>query len=189
MNCTIEGCRRKHYGRGWCSMHYHRWRNHGNPLKTIKTPSGKPLAFLHSIMDTQTDACIVWPYGQDGKGYGKIRYKKKLRNAHAVCLEIYLNQKQPKDMKAAHSCGNPCCVNPLHLRFATPSENAMDRLMHGTANRGEAHGLSKLKEKEVREIRIRLQSGDIQREIAKDYGVTQGTITLIKCRRNWAWLK
>lgn len=184
--CSIAGCHHSHHARGWCGLHYQRWKSHGDPHKII---FGKPLAFLHSIMDTQTDACIVWPYGQDGKGYGKIRYKKKLRNAHVVCLEIYLNQKQPKGLQAAHGCGNPCCVNPLHLRFATRSENQMDRILHQTSNRGEAHGLAKLKEKDVREIRIRLKDGEYCRKIAKDYGVSGKAIGAIKNRINWAWLK
>lgn len=29
--CTIDGCERKHYGRGWCERHYKRWRTHGSP--------------------------------------------------------------------------------------------------------------------------------------------------------------
>lgn len=34
--CSIEGCERTHFGRGWCSMHYKRWWKHGDPL------GGKP---------------------------------------------------------------------------------------------------------------------------------------------------
>lgn len=31
--CSIEGCVGRVKGRGWCSVHYQRWRAHGNPLK------------------------------------------------------------------------------------------------------------------------------------------------------------
>lgn len=27
--CTIEGCERPHLARGWCSLHYYRWRSTG----------------------------------------------------------------------------------------------------------------------------------------------------------------
>lgn len=31
--CAVEGCTKKINARGWCSMHYGRWRIHGTPLK------------------------------------------------------------------------------------------------------------------------------------------------------------
>ena len=30
--CSIEGCGRPFYGKGWCAMHYMRWRRTGDPL-------------------------------------------------------------------------------------------------------------------------------------------------------------
>ena len=30
--CSIEGCLNKHFGRGWCSLHYNRWYKWGDPL-------------------------------------------------------------------------------------------------------------------------------------------------------------
>lgn len=29
--CTIEGCDRKSFAKGWCSAHYNRWRRNGDP--------------------------------------------------------------------------------------------------------------------------------------------------------------
>jgi len=31
--CSISGCSHPHYGKGFCSAHYDRWRRHGDPLK------------------------------------------------------------------------------------------------------------------------------------------------------------
>jgi hypothetical protein len=33
--CAIEECERKHLARGWCHVHYSRWRKHGDPMKTL----------------------------------------------------------------------------------------------------------------------------------------------------------
>lgn len=32
--CSIDGCRGKHWGRGWCRKHHARWLRHGDPLYT-----------------------------------------------------------------------------------------------------------------------------------------------------------
>jgi len=33
--CEIEGCDRKHLAKGWCDMHWKRWRKHGDPTKIV----------------------------------------------------------------------------------------------------------------------------------------------------------
>jgi hypothetical protein len=39
--CTLDGCDKPHFGHGWCSMHYTRWRRHGDPTRcAIPTPRG-----------------------------------------------------------------------------------------------------------------------------------------------------
>lgn len=38
--CSIEGCGKPHLARGWCSMHYTRWRNHGTTEAPERTGKG-----------------------------------------------------------------------------------------------------------------------------------------------------
>lgn len=40
--CSVEGCDRKHFGRGYCQLHYIRVRNHGSPGATRKRREPSP---------------------------------------------------------------------------------------------------------------------------------------------------
>lgn len=41
--CTIDGCGKRHLARGWCSMHYRRWKQHGDPCATVGQSARRPL--------------------------------------------------------------------------------------------------------------------------------------------------
>lgn len=30
--CTVTNCNRPHYGKGYCSMHYQKWKRYGDPV-------------------------------------------------------------------------------------------------------------------------------------------------------------
>jgi hypothetical protein len=34
--CSIDGCDKESRGRGWCSMHWLRWKAHGDPLVVLR---------------------------------------------------------------------------------------------------------------------------------------------------------
>lgn len=38
--CSIEDCGRPHFARGWCNMHWKRWRRHGDPLANHRLTRG-----------------------------------------------------------------------------------------------------------------------------------------------------
>lgn len=38
--CTIKGCARKHYARGWCRIHHDRWLRQGDPLVNLRWKGG-----------------------------------------------------------------------------------------------------------------------------------------------------
>lgn len=83
---------------------------------------------------------------------------------------------------ASHSCGNERCINPGHLYWATPKRNNADKILHGTTNRGERHGNSKLSDSGVLKIRSDSRSHSV---IARDFGVDRSTISQIKRRVSW----
>ena len=168
----------------------------------------RPVAwpFVEAVLAGEpTDECIIWPYSRskrrDGTpGYGTMNLivdgQHVKRMVHEVMLERTVGPRPP-GLWACHSCGRGMdgCVNPRHLRWDTRSANEQEKLQHGTDNRGTRHGLAKLTEDEVREIR-RLYQGRAdrwstrpsQREIAEQFGVHQVQVSRILLRKDWWWL-
>jgi hypothetical protein len=43
VTCGVAECPKAARARGWCNRHYIRWRNHGDPLKTVHRPAEAPI--------------------------------------------------------------------------------------------------------------------------------------------------
>lgn len=191
--CTIPDCSNPHGARGLCSMHYQRFRKHGDPLggrHIERTLNGAPEAYYRTIaLNYEGDDCLIWPYARTLHGYG-IMYRggKAVIASRAICEEV--NGPPPtSEHQAAHSCGNGHlgCVTKRHVSWKTPKENQADRLIHGTAPRGERNSQAKLKEADVREIRS-LRGKKTQRVIAKQFGISRQMVSDIQRGRKWSWL-
>jgi HNH endonuclease len=92
--------------------------------------------------------------------------------------------------QVAHSCGkgHEGCVNPRHLRWATPKENSADMVLHGTALRGERAINVKLTTPEVHAVKMfgewGFRGGEIT-TLARVYDVAPDTIRKIFKGQNW----
>ena len=128
--CSIDGCSNASYLKGFCNAHYLRAKRHGSPFGG-GTGKGAPLAWLISSIQVSTENCINWPFAKNGNGYGWAHYMGKRIGAHRLALVLKTGV-DPNGYDAAHSCHNRNCVNPLHLRWAGRSENALDRHLDGT---------------------------------------------------------
>lgn len=80
------------------------------------------------------DACWLWT-GMllTANGYGGFLVNGKARGAHR-CAAALTHGEVPHGMIVMHTCDNPPCVNPAHLRIATQSDNMLDRAQKGRAN-------------------------------------------------------
>lgn len=181
--CCIDGCGKvTRLAYGMCTLHYQRWRRHGDPLKTVikVTERGEVAAFLENIVfQYRGSDCLIWPYNNvDGRG--TVRQNGRTRLVSRLACEAVHGKPASDGLEAAHSCGNGGigCVNPMHLRWATHTENEADKVGHGTSQHGENNHQAKLTNAEVTEIRA--LSGNLsQRAIAVRYGVTQSAISMI----------
>jgi hypothetical protein len=143
-------------------------------------------------VDKKPDGCWLWTGNKQHQGYGRTRIDNNPNGAkrlvHRISLELHLGRPIADDMMVAHApvvCHNRLCVNPAHLREATAFENAFDRELDETVARGEKGGKTKLTEGQVIAIKA---DARVQRIIAKQYNVSQSTISLIKQNKNWKYI-
>lgn len=189
--CSIDGCDKPMLARGWCSKHWTRWQRHGDPLGGGTPKDGSVRRYFFDVVVPYAgDDCLIWPFGRDSYGYGRIELGEGSALVHRrACEEVHGAPPEEPDIQAAHNCGNGHlgCCNPKHLRWATRYDNSMDRIKHGTHNRGERHMMAKLTVDQVLEIR-KLQGSVGRAELAERFSVSTWNIDSIHKRTSWFWL-
>lgn len=71
------------------------------------------------------NGCHIWTGAITWHGYGQITWKGKVLRAHQVAWMLAGNEKPVEPMVLHHTCENPLCVNPAHLKEVTRYENAV----------------------------------------------------------------
>ncbi|WP_231848666.1 HNH endonuclease [Sphingobium sp. SYK-6] len=187
--CSVSGCISKpDRGRkGLCARHYRMTYRRGTTAPA-KAMDGEPEQWLRERVRYSGDECLIWPFARGGDGRGRINCAIGAQ-AHRVMCILAHGEPVDSNLQAAHSCGrgHDGCVNPKHLRWATPLENAADRVAHGTQVRGEDSSSSILTEDQVRAIRL-LQGSFSQGRLGRMFGVDGETVADVLNGRTWAWL-
>ncbi len=116
--------------------------------------------YSHSFKDSY---CRLWICGHI-RGYPRMHICGQSVFAHIMACVIGNNYIRPENMQASHECGQSSCVNPLHLTFKKATDNAADKIKHGTH--------ATLPWKHVLEIRERYAKGEERSDIARAYNVT-----------------
>lgn len=135
------------------------------------------------------DCCGCWNWNGVIRrdGYGVFRLNRKNIAAHRAVFELF-NGPIPDGLYVCHKCDNRACVNPSHLFLGTPLDNSLDMVAKGRSSYGEKSGIAKLKEDDVELIKRMKDSGIRQFILAKKFGVSQGTISLIVLKKSWKHL-
>lgn len=154
----------------------------------VDTFSAHDVARFMTKVD-QGDECWMWKGGRYNTDYGRFCANARMYLAHRASYEIFVGP-IPEGAFILHSCDNPPCVNPAHLRAGDHRENMADMKERGRAKSpclaGERHPHARLSEDDVREIRRRYASGkESQQRIADDFGVRQTLISQIVLRQAW----
>jgi len=142
------------------------------------------LWFESNLITTPT-GCKEWMGCRSVQGYGFVRINGKNMKTHRVSFEHYVGRPIHEHMFILHSCNNPPCCNPEHLREGTHQENMDDKLRSGRQPRGEQNGKAKLTSEQVDEIRENA-NGLTQYQLADLYGVKRPCIAKIQRGKIWS---
>lgn len=106
------------------------------------------------------------------------------RYVHRLVLECFIGP-CPDGMESCHFPDKDRTNNALsNLRWASRSNNQADRVLHGTDNRGERHGLSKLTNQDVKALVARRANGESAVSLAREFGVSARHVNqIVKGRR------
>lgn len=135
------------------------------------------------IMDGDCIRCTS--HASDGRGYPTVRRQgKPIKIGRRILIRRH--GELSKKIDTRHSCDNRWCINPAHLSIGTRQDNINDMMSRGRHRTkpvfGEAHGMSKLKECDIRSIR---ESKASNIALAKLYSVSYEIISLIRRRKRW----
>lgn len=189
--CSVSDCTKTdgRFIRGLCGSHYKKWIRYGNPLehsRREKGVGGTPDERFWSRVSKEGNplGCWLWT-GSLNKpnGYGRTNYGKRSRRCHHVAW--FLSRGEWPAQHILHSCDNPHCVNPNHLREGTHQENMKERDERGRLARGNRSGAAVLKESDIPSIRQLLSEGVRVSEIARMYQISEQSISSIKFGKTW----
>lgn len=129
--------------------------------------------FWRNVTVGGQDECWLWTGDADDE-YGVFYFRGAMRRAPELALSFTTGEKRHPDLDTCHSCDNPICCNPHHLRFDTRQSNVDDMIARGRAARQ-----GRLSDEQVYVIRLRRANGARQEDLAVDYGVSASLISMI----------
>ena len=88
-----------------------------------------------SRLEKQGD-CLVWTGAKVFGGYGQFKIKQVWWRTHRYSYTYYVGD-IPEGLLVLHSCDNPPCVLPSHLRVGTQADNMAEMTVKGRASNGD----------------------------------------------------
>lgn len=139
--------------------------------------------------------CWIWTGAKYRRGYGSMWNGAKCTNVARISAEIHLGLTATDPRFVCHHCDVPACFNPAHLFLGTQQDNWNDCRQKGRAYQlpprttdqlGEKNPNAKLTWEKVHRIRALWHvPGWSQRRIAREFGVSQATVSLVLINAIW----
>jgi hypothetical protein len=168
-------------------------------VKFVRWDLDRLVEQVRSVCEVDERGCWIWRYGgYDREWYPEIMIKRRKKSVARWILEVTTGE---IGEVARHRCDRIPCCNPDHLLWGTQADNVHDAFERGrrrpkavyvarerrpeTFACGERHGLAKLTEDKVRQIRARHAGGISAYRLAKEYGMSKGCIRQVVRRVTW----
>lgn len=145
--------------------------------------------FWSKVKKGETDECWEWTgraFVSGGYGGFDVKRGGLWKSARAHCYSYELKHGPTGGLFVCHTCDNPKCVNPNHLFLGTHQDNMKDKVKKGRHLVGERTYNAKLTDEKVREIRVKVASGQSARVVARAFGINEKTVRGIMRRERWS---
>lgn len=185
--CSVEGCNTKRKGKGFCAKHLWRFQQNGSPFVVRKNYGEGDTAALRFwsrvALTADPERCWEWQGNTTGYGYGNLKVNGRQVDTHQAAWYFTYGEFSKKWI--LHSCDNPRCVNPRHLREGTPADNTKDMIDRLRGYMGERHYKTDFSAADVLKLRERMALGESDAKLAKEFNTARCTMNAIRHRRNW----
>jgi len=96
------------------------------------------MEIILSRLEPDESGCLIWRGTTDNKGYGVVRYEKKIWKVHRL---IYTQRVGPipDGFALHHICNTPPCAEPTHLKPILPGDHIFVGKTFAAANRAKTH--------------------------------------------------
>ena len=190
--CCVEGCGKSPVvAKGLCRTHYGRLHRTGS-VEREEQRRRRPMEdrFWEKVEKSGIDDCWIWVGQRQKTGYGIISRGGKSEGREMAHRYSYMLRHGPipEGKWVLHSCDNPSCVNPAHLRAGTAKENTADAILRNRAVpppilRGASNARSKLTIEDVELIRANPEKTG--KYFARIYNVAISTILRVRSGSTW----
>lgn len=138
-----------------------------------RPPSPVPERFWSKV--DQSGDCWLWTANRDHDGYGQFTMDGRHRKAPRVSFEL-VKGPIPDGLCVLHSCDNPPCVRPDHLRIGTRLENTRESIARGRFRVGDHPRFTKVKGDLATRLITMVASGIRYADIALALGISVSTV-------------
>ena len=120
--------------------------------------------FWKKVEIKSENECWNWTASLMTSGYGQFGLNGKMVSAHRLSWILANNCNFSSDKPyCLHSCHNPSCVNPKHLRAGSPQDNMNDKVKDGSKTAfGSGTNVSFNKQRQKWQAQIRFAPGEKQ---------------------------